>query len=111
MPENIGLPMINVSCTNKDGIEQVIQMIETHIKKLIGDSDENALYIGKRHNQLINLCLKEMNQFQESELRGIGYEIISSYLTSARQYIDEMIGFKTNENMLDKLFGQFCIGK
>jgi len=111
MPKNIGLSMINVSCTNKDGIEQVIQMIETHIKKLIGDSDENALYIGKRHNQLINLCLKEMNQFQESELRGIGYEIISSYLTSARQYIDEMIGFKTNENMLDKLFGQFCIGK
>ena len=111
MPENIGLPMINVSCTNKDGIEEVIQMIDTHIKKLIGDSDENALYIGKRHNQLINLCLKEINQFQESESKGIGYEIISSYLTTARHYIDEMIGLKTNENMLDKLFGQFCIGK
>lgn len=111
MPKNIGLPMINVSCTNKDGIEEVIQMIDTHIEKLIGDSDENSLYVGKRHNQLINLCLKEINQFQESESKGIGYEIISSYLTLARQYIDEMIGIKTNENMLDKLFGQFCIGK
>jgi tRNA modification GTPase len=111
MPKDVDLPKINVSCTNKDGIEEVIQMIGTHIKKLTGDSDEKALYIGKRHNQLIGLCLEEINQFQESESKGIGYEIISSYLTSAREYIDEMIGLKTNENMLDKLFGQFCIGK
>lgn len=111
IPKDIELPKINVSCTNKDGIEEVMQMVDTHIKKLIGESDEKVLFIGKRHNQLINLCLKEINQFQESESKGTGYEIISSYLTSARQYIDEMIGFKTNENMLDKLFGQFCIGK
>ena len=37
----------------------------------------------------------------------LGIEIISSDLTTARNNIDQIIGAKTNEDMLDKLFGNF----
>ena len=39
---------------------------------------------------------------------NVGFEIISKYLTSAREYIDQMIGIKTNENMLDEFLGNFA---
>ena len=70
------------------------------------------MYIGERHNKtLITNCLQEIKEAKAKFQSGMGIEIISSDLTSARINIDRMIGNKTNEDILDKLFGEFCIGK
>jgi tRNA U34 5-carboxymethylaminomethyl modifying GTPase MnmE/TrmE len=40
-----------------------------------------------------------------------GEEFVLQELFNSRSFIDEIIGVKTNEDVLDKLFGEFCIGK
>lgn len=110
-PLNIELPKQRISCKNKEGIEELLGKLSDLINEIYGEESDQILLIGQRHEQLITFCHKEVEKFIADLKDNVGLEIISKYLTSAREYIDEMIGTKTNENMLDKLFGQFCIGK
>jgi len=102
---------IQISCVTKSGIKEFLRELNIQINRLFDDESGEDLFIGQRHEQLIKKCHQEVELFLKSLDNKTGFEIISANLTQAREYIDEMIGKKTNENMLDKLFGQFCIGK
>ena len=102
---------INISCKERYGIKLLEDTICNRIDELQRFENDEVLLIGERHKDLINKCLEDVRCFESQLSQGIGIEILSTYLKSSREYIDEMIGIKTNENMLDKLFGQFCIGK
>ena len=78
--------------------------------KILNKVDETLL-IGKRHETLFSSCLDDVLQFEKLIYTSAGYELASIHLSSARAAVDEIIGIKTTENMLDKLFEQFCIGK
>ena len=69
------------------------------------------LYIGERHKELIENCLHYISESKKNFNSDVGIEIISCDLTTARNSIDQLIGAKSNEDILDKLFGEFCIGK
>ena len=81
------------------------------IKRIIGSGAENEFLIGARHEALILDCLNDMQLFLDDSQNEIGYELTSKYLSSARDYLDQMIGYKSNEDILDLLFAKFCIGK
>ncbi len=106
-----GASIQKISCEKKIGLNELEDLVEEKISELVGNETDNDLFIGKRHAYLIKQCLHEMNEFQKGLKKEIGFEMITYHLVNARDYIGEMIGLKTNENMLDKLFGQFCIGK
>ena len=107
----IELTKQSISCKNNEGIEELVWNINELVTELYGIDNDQILLISQRHQQLISRCSKEIENFMLDLNNNVGFEIISKYLTSAREYIDQMIGIKTNENMLDELFGQFCIGK
>ena len=107
----IELTKQSISCKNNEGIEELVWNINELVTELYGIDNDQILLISQRHQQLISRCSKEIENFMLDLDNNVGFEIISKYLTSAREYIDQMIGIKTNENMLDELFGQFCIGK
>jgi len=81
------------------------------LKGLRGSGAENEFLIGARHKALILSCLHDVELFLNNFQNGTGYEITSKYLSRARDHIDLMIGSKSNDDILDLLFGKFCIGK
>ena len=103
--------VVEVSCTTKLGIGKLKEILSELINNTFGYKDEKVLYIGERTKQLIENCLQSISESKRNFESDIGIEIISSDLTTARNNIDQIIGAKTNEDMLDKLFGEFCIGK
>ena len=44
-------------------------------------------------------------------MRNESEEFVLQELSTCRNFIDEIIGVKSNEDILDKLFNEFCIGK
>jgi tRNA modification GTPase len=109
--KNLQLPEIHLSLKNSNDISEIEIQLQKKVKEIIGSGAENELLIGARHEALILSCLKDMQLFLDDSQNEIGYELSSKYLSSARNHIDQMIGFKSNEDMLDLLFGKFCIGK
>jgi len=103
--------VVEVSCTTKLGIAKLREIISELINNTFGYKEEKVLYVGERHKKLIENCLQYILESKRNFESDVGIEIISSDLTTARNNIDQIIGVKTNEDILDKLFGEFCIGK
>ena len=102
---------INISSIGKYGLRELEKLLLEIIQKLSGEGSDNEYLVGVRHEVLIKNCLNKLNRFLIESNNEIGDEIISMHLTEARNELDIMIGRKTNEDMLDILFGEFCIGK
>jgi tRNA modification GTPase len=111
-PDYIKSPKaINISSTEKSGLEQFERLLLEIIQDITGVDSENEYLVSIRHELLIKNCLEELNHFLQKSKKKVGEEIISIHLAEAREKLDMMIGIKTNEDMLDILFGEFCIGK
>jgi len=108
---NLQLPEIYISLKNSIDISEVEKELITMLKGLRGSGAENEFLIGARHKALILSCLHDVELFLNNFQNGTGYEITSKYLSRARDHIDLMIGSKSNDDILDLLFGKFCIGK
>ena len=108
---NIRLPEILLSLKDSNDVSNVEKAISEMLDEMIKPGMENEFLIGTRHENLIVSCLRDIEIFLENLNDGIGYELSLKFLTSARDYLDQMIGFKSNDDMLDLLFGKFCIGK
>ena len=102
---------INISSTEKSGLKQFERLLLGIIQEITGVDSENEYLVSVRHELLIKNCLDELNHFLQKSKEQVGEEIISIHLIEAREKLDMMIGRKTNEDMLDILFGEFCIGK
>ena len=107
---NSNVKVKRISCSTQEGISDLVNEIGEIISEINGEDNETLL-IGKRHETLFSSCLDDVLQFEKLIYTSAGYELASIHLSSARAAVDEIIGIKTTENMLDKLFEQFCIGK
>ena len=107
---NLNVKVKRISCSTQEGISDLVNEIGEIISEINGEDNETLL-IGKRHETLFSSCLDDVLQFEKLIYTSAGYELASIHLSSARAAVDEIIGIKTTENMLDKLFEQFCIGK
>lgn len=108
---NLQLPEIYLSLKNSNDISEVEKKLITMLKGLCGSGTDYEFLIGARHEALILSCLDDVKLFLNNFQNGIGYEITSKYLSLAREHLDLMIGSKSNDDILDLLFGKFCIGK
>ena len=100
-----------LSLKDSNDVSKVEKAISEMLDEMIKPGTENEFLVGTRHENLIISCLGDIEIFLENLNDGVGYELSLKFLSSARDYIDQMIGFKTNDDMLDILFGKFCIGK
>lgn len=92
------------SATTGANMAAVWDLIAEHSARLIPAEDEIAL---NRRQQDLLLDAREA-------LTGAGHEdmlIVAEHLRAARHALDRLLGRVGAEDMLDALFGRFCIGK
>ena len=73
-------------------------------EEIIKNADDLCMYLlNKAHDRLTHA--KKLLESNE------GVEIVLQEMNHCRSHVDEIIGSKTNDDVLDLLFNQFCIGK
>jgi tRNA modification GTPase len=106
-----GQKMIKISVKKKVGIEKVIKLIK---EKAIGENEvlfEEKVIVNKRQRILLEEALKNIKNAVETIKKNYSEEFIITDLTTANTKIAELIGESTGEEILDKIFSKFCIGK
>jgi tRNA modification GTPase len=73
--------------------------------------EKKDLIVNKRQFLHLNDCLEKLINTTELLKKASPEEIIVQELKIALESIDQVIGQSTNEDMLDQLFSNFCIGK
>lgn len=101
---------INISAKTGKGIDD----LKREIKKLFfnGDiSSESLIISNTRHKQALykslENCSAALNKINANEY----LDLISIYITAAMKALGEITGDELEEDLLNKIFSEFCVGK
>lgn len=92
-----------------------IKWLENRIKSVIlGNEDidlEGKIIINSRHKEILEEVKKSLNRAIEAVKGKMSEEFPSYDLNIAFKLLGEIIGETAREDILEKIFSQFCIGK
>ena len=101
---------LRISCTTGDGLNT----LESEILSRIGEQNlrpENTLAINLRHRDCLRRALEACERARKTVADTNSPEYIALDLNEALRAVGEVIGTVGVEQILDAVFGQFCIGK
>ncbi len=75
------------------------------------DTDEAPLVTRARHRELVEEALAAVERALEGARIGIGAELVSEDLRLAARALGRITGSIDAEDLLDRIFSQFCVGK
>lgn len=95
--------------------EQGIEVLEAAIEKKffsgeIQSTDVNYL-LNTRHVALLNQAVDSLNEVLSSVEMGMPVDLIQIDFTKAWDLLGEITGESVQDELLNKLFSQFCLGK
>jgi tRNA modification GTPase len=102
---------IFLSAKTGEGLDALEQKIETALLADVTDETETALTINARQDATLQRAASALDRALEALRDSRGLEIVSLDLRDALHELAEVIGETDNEDILTRLFQNFCIGK
>jgi len=105
------IELISVCAHQSDDVENLCKSIEKHLGEAFPFDPSEDVIVNARHSDLLRKAVMRLSDVTNLLNSNEGIEIVLHELNHCRSYIDEIIGTKSNEDVLDVLFNKFCIGK
>lgn len=109
---------IRVSALKGQGIDDLKSLIFSLLvnravsgKGSFGSPVEGLLVTNLRHKLSIDNALQALRKASETFERDEPLEVTALFLREALDYLGEIVGAVTTEDILNMIFGEFCIGK
>ena len=96
-----------VSAKTGDGMPQLLELLRTKIHE-ITDGAESGVSINARTHALLEQACSDLNSAIKS---GDNFDIFAEHTRRAADAIGKILGTITTTEVLDKTFGQLCLGK
>ncbi|MEP2494583.1 MAG: tRNA uridine-5-carboxymethylaminomethyl(34) synthesis GTPase MnmE, partial [Parasphingorhabdus sp.] len=87
------------------GMDGLVDCLVTRAKDILPDGDQVS--VNARQADRMNAACGSL----DAMIHEPDYLIVAEHLRTARMALDEITGKASTEDMLDGLFGKFCIGK
>lgn len=105
-------PVIYLSALQRTGIEELKQTIyRSLIHREVRPSPEHLIVANLRHKVSLSQAREALQRAKEGLQKGISLEFIAFEIRSSLEALAEMVGETTTEEVLSRIFEQFCIGK
>ena len=106
--ETNGLEIISVSVKENEGKGKLLEALAGKC----GREEAAPQFIARaRHLEALRKCLTAVTQgYMQLQQNGAG-ELFAEDLKQANKFLDEILGETTTEDLLDRIFAGFCIGK
>jgi tRNA modification GTPase len=99
-----------VSAKTGAGFDALERRLVEIVRKSL-DADEAPLVTRARHRELVEEALGAVERALEGARIGIGAELVSEDLRLAARALGRITGAIDAEDLLDRIFSQFCVGK
>ena len=104
-------PVVRISALKREGIEALKNTIRQSILGQEMRWEGEAVAGNLRHKAALEGARKELDNFFESVQQRRPLEIQALHLRGAVDLLGEITGTVTTEDILDRIFSEFCIGK
>ncbi|MAQ31503.1 MAG: tRNA uridine-5-carboxymethylaminomethyl(34) synthesis GTPase MnmE [Flavobacteriales bacterium] len=102
--------IINISAKNGDKIGVILETIMSKVQAW-GDVNNQIIIINQRHFESLINTLKSISDIKKGLKQNISGELLSIDIKNCLEYLGQITGEITNDNLLDSIFQDFCIGK
>ena len=106
-----GGPLIEISATSGVGMETLHHEIRRFIMEGVPQRDKSPLVTTLRQREAFKRAHDSLNHLLHSSEKGMSWEFLALDLRGALDALGEIIGITLSEDILDRIFKDFCIGK
>lgn len=109
--EKTNHPVIITSFVNHTGMDELEQMIKDMFFKGEIKLNEDILITNERHIEAFNKALEALNMVKESINNQMPEDFYSIDLMSAYESLGKITGENVEEDLINMIFSEFCMGK
>ena len=103
---------LTVSARTGAGIPELKQeLARVAFGKLIALGDVEPVVTRARHRQALETALRELDLFKEGRDSGVEAVAAATHLRAATGALDTLIGAVSADDVLERVFSTFCVGK
>lgn len=103
--------VIKMSVLNNEGIDELKNKIEEIFNTNDLDFENELIITNERHRDLLNKS-KEYLEVAKKEIEdNEPIDIVSIVIKNATKFLGEIIGADVNQDIVNKIFEKFCLGK
>ncbi|WP_066634172.1 tRNA uridine-5-carboxymethylaminomethyl(34) synthesis GTPase MnmE [Desulfolucanica intricata] len=103
--------LIKISALNNTGIDELEDAIANKVFEGEVVASDRILISNVRHKNALSRAKKHLEDVQAGIMAGTPADIISIDLRAAWEVLGEINGSTISEDIIDKIFADFCIGK
>lgn len=107
----VAAPIVDVSCVNGRGIEELKDAIKELVWSGQIKTEMLQVMINSRHQDALQRGRLAAQRTIDALESGLTLELAAMDLRIAVNAVGEIVGKTSTEDLLDKIFSQFCIGK
>ncbi|ULA69019.1 MAG: hypothetical protein LZF62_390009 [Nitrospira sp.] len=103
--------ILEISATMGIGLEELRLAVRSRLMPGSLESDEGVLVTNLRHANAFERALQGVDQARQSVDAGCAGELVAMDLRIAADALGEITGIITTDEILERIFAEFCIGK
>jgi tRNA modification GTPase len=105
-------PSIAVSAITGDGIPELRRaLLGKAFGGILGEPGEAPLVTRERHARALRAARDEVAAFLAAMAGAVPMEFAATHLRAAVAALEELVGVVSVDDVLDRVFGTFCVGK
>jgi tRNA modification GTPase len=104
-------PRVMISAKTGDGIDRLVELIETVTVGSIETAAISPIIPNLRHKLLFDRCLENLQRAEQALSNRQPLELVAVDFAAGLKQLDDVLGVRAGTEIVDHIFDQFCIGK
>jgi len=105
-------PVISISALRNDGIDNLKQAIYSSlIRREVRTTPEHLIVANIRHKAALTQARNNLSNATKGLGKGVSLEFIAFEIRSSLEALGDLVGESATEEVLNRIFEKFCIGK
>lgn len=101
---------ITISAVENQNIQDLNDELSSYVEQLQSE-EGNVVITNQRHYEALGKSLEAVDKVKDAITTQISTELLAYELRNALEYLGEISGEVTNDEVLGNIFSKFCIGK
>jgi tRNA modification GTPase len=103
---------VQVSALSGEGLAELrSKLAELAFSTLASRADLEPIVTRARHREALMRAAREIEAFRAAREQGIEGAVAATHLRAAVTALEGIIGIVSTDDVLDRLFATFCVGK
>ncbi len=105
------IELIHISCHQTHGLKKLLERMQQAIGSKLNDESSVVTATSTRCHESLRRALEDVGRARQLATLQAGDELVAAEIRNALNELGKVVGAVYTEDVLDRIFSRFCIGK